>query len=297
MKIKNSIGLKQVFVLSCATVLLTSCGGEQGENPDNLISSDGSQNKVVKINDEIYSVPSPIQFTSLIKESGSLYNKEILNSVSKASQYSNNFSKSLNLGIYGADLSYTIIYDQTQHSFQYLNAIKKLADPLGLEGVFDEAVLTRFNKNSGNQDSLHVIIADAYLAGDAYLKDNDRMNTSGLILAGSWIEGLYLATSIYKIKPNDYIKFRIAEQKSSLQSIIKSLTHLDVDYRFVDEFKDLATVYDSITFHYKYIPPTTDLVNHITTINSKTDVRISDEQVQLITQKISAIRNKIVDAK
>ncbi len=129
-----------------------------------------------------------------------------------------NFSKALNLGIYGADLGYVIVYDQTQDAIAYLKTTKQVSDDLGLVGVFNEDIINRFTKNIGNKDSLLVLTSDAFRMGDAYLKDNDRMDVSALILAGGWIESLYLATNISKAKPNEDITNRIAEQKLSFQA-------------------------------------------------------------------------------
>ncbi len=288
----NCIAHKGVMtVLSFSVFLITSCSNNS--NTANVPPVDSTQNTVVKINGEIFSIPSPIQFTTLIKKSGAAYNKENLNPSNKSSQYSTNFSKALNLGIYGADLGYVIVYDQTQDAIAYLKTTKQVSDDLGLVGVFNENMIDRFTKNIGTKDSLLVLTSDAFRMGDAYLKDNDRMDVSTLILAGGWIESLYLATNISKVKPNEDIKNRIAEQKLSLQSVIKSLAQYNVEPELMDKLKDLSTVYDGIEFKYIYEKPTTDVNSKITTINSKTEVIITPEQMEAISQKIKAIRSQI----
>lgn len=288
----NCIAHKGVMaVLSFSVFLITSCSNNS--NTGDVPPVDSLQNTVLKINGEIFSIPSPIQFTTLIKKSGAVYNKEILNPANKSASYSTTFSKALNLGIYGADLGYVIVYDQTQDAIAYLKTTKQVSDDLGLVGVFNENMIDRFTKNIGNKDSLLVLTADAFRMGDAYLKDNDRMDVSTLILAGGWIESLYLATNISKAKPNEDIKNRIAEQKLSLQSVIKSLAQYNVEPELMDKLKDLSTVYDGIEFKYKYEKPTTDPVSKVTTINSKTEVLITPEQMESISQKIKAIRSQI----
>lgn len=288
----NCIAHKGVMaVLSFSVFMVTSCSNNS--NTGNVPPVDSTQNTVVKINGEIFSVPSPIQFTTLIKKSGAAYNKEILNPANKSASYSTNFSKALNLGIYGADLGYVIVYDQTQDAIAYLKTTKQVSDDLGLVGVFNENMIDRFTKNIGNKDSLLVLTSDAFRMGDAYLKDNDRMDVSALILAGGWIESLYLATNISKAKPNEDIKNRIAEQKLSLQSVIKSLAQYNVEPELMDKLTDLSTVYDGIEFKYTYEKPTTDPVSKITTINSKTEVIVTPGQMESISQKIKAIRSQI----
>ncbi len=292
------ITLKGSLVLLSVTALLTTgCGGDETANTDELPPVDSTQTTILNVNGEIFSIPSPIQTAFLIKNSGATYSKEVLNPANKSSQYSTNFSKALNLGIYGADLGYVTIYDQTQDAIGYLNAAKKLADELGVSGAFDAQTIDRFQKNLGNKDSMLVLVGVAYRSSDSYLKNNDRNDVSGLVLAGGWLESLYFATNVYKTKPNEDVKRRIAEQKSSLQSLIKLLTqyYSQPEYtEFIDNLNDLSTVFDGVEFKYTYEKPTTDAEKKMTTINSKSEVNITPEQIESISQKVKSIRTAIV---
>ena len=291
------IKFRKVMPLLSVTVLLaTGCGNDGAKDTDDLPPVDSTQSAIINVNGEIFSIPSPIQTAFLIKNSGAAYNKEILNAANKSSEYSTNFSKALNLGIYGADLGYVTIYDQTQDATNYLIAAKKLADELGVSGAFDAQTLERFQKNLGNKDSMLVLVGVAYRSSDAYLKNNDRSDVSGLVLAGGWVESLYFATNVFKTKPSEDIKHRIAEQKSSLQSLIKLLTqyYSQPEYtEFIDNLNDLSTVFDGVEFKYSYEKPTTDAEKKLTTVNSKTDVKITPEQIESITQKVKSMRSMI----
>lgn len=286
------------LLLSVSALLMSSCGSNNTKETDELPPVDSTQSTILNVNGEIFSIPSPIQTAFLIKNSGAAYSKDVINSPSKSAQYSTNFSKAMNLGIYGADLGYVTIFDQTQDAIGYLNATKKLADELGVSGAFDAKTIERFQKNLGNKDSMLILVGVAYRSSDAYLKNNDRNDISGLILAGGWLESLYFATNVYKTKPNEDVKRRIAEQKSSLQSLIKLLTqyYSQPEYtEFIDNLNDLSSVFDGVEFTYTYAKPTTDAEKKVTTINSKTEVKISPEQIESISQKTKAIRNQIVE--
>lgn len=296
MKITRFEFRKNLALLTVVALVATACGSGHDDNEDTLPTVDSAQTTILNVSGEIFSIPSPIQTAFLIKGSGANYSKDVLNDAKKASQYSTNFSKALNLGIYGADLGYVTIYDQTQDAIGYLNAAKKLADELGVSGAFDASTIERFQKNLGNKDSMLVLVGVAYRSSDAYLKNNDRNDVSGLVLAGGWIESLYFATNVYKIKPNEDVKRRIAEQKTSLQSLIKLLTQFysQPEYtEFVDNLNDLSSVFDGVEFKYTYEKPTTDAEKKMTTINSKSEVKISAEQIELITQKVKSIRAQI----
>ncbi len=298
MKLKFRTFKGAFALLSVSAFLAAGCGNNNGkktvdENPT-VVDTSGT---IININGELFSIPSPIQTAFLIKGSGAPYSKGIINDPHKSTQYSTNFAKALNLGIYGADLGYVTIYDQSQDAISYLNSAKKLSDGLGISAAFDAATIDRFTKNLGNKDSLLVLVGVAYRASDAYLKTNDRSDVSGLVLAGGWIESLYFTTNIYKTKPSDEVKLRIAEQKLSLQNLIKLLTpyYSQPEYtKFVDNLYDLSTVYDGIEFKYTFVKPTTDAEKKMTTINSKTEVKITPVQIESIAQKIKDIRSQIV---
>lgn len=286
-----------VLLLSVSALLAGGCGRDTKKETDELPPVDSTQSTILNVSGEIFSIPSPIQTAFLIKNSGAPYTKDVINASGKASQYATNFSKALNLGIYGADLGYVTIYDQTQDAIGYLNSAKRLADDLGVAGAFDAQTIERFTKNLGNKDSMLVLVGVAYRSSDAYLKNNDRNDVSGLVLAGGWIESLHFATDVYKIKPNEDVKRRIAEQKSSLKSLIALLTqyYSQPEYtEFIDNLNDLSSVFEGVEFKYTFEKPFTDSIKKVTNINSKTDIKISPEQIESISQKIKSIRNQIV---
>jgi len=292
------INLKEKLVLLSLTALLASgCNNGNKKDNDEIPPVDSTQSTILNVNGEIFSIPSPIQTAFLIKSTGAKYDKTILNPANKSASYSTGFSKGVNLGIYGADLGYVTIYDQNQDAIGYLNSAKKLADELGVAGAFDAKTIERFQKNLGKQDSMLVLVGDAYRSSDTYLKNNDRNDVSGLVLAGGWIESLYFATNVYKTKNTEDVKRRIAEQKSSLQSLIKLLKqyYSQPEYtEFVDNLEDLSTVYDGIEFKYTYQKPSIDPSNKMTVINSKSEIKITPEQIESITQKIKNIRTQVV---
>ena len=63
---------------------------------------------------------------------------------------------------------------------------------------------------------------------------------------------------------------------------------------FVDALIDLAYDFDAIEEKYTFVPPTTDVASKVTTINSKSEVIITEAQLKTITEKINHIRTLIV---
>jgi hypothetical protein len=298
MRLKFITFKEVIAVLSVSALLTVGCGSDTKKVEDTTATNTtDTTGAIINVGGEIFSIPSPIQTALLIKGSGANYDKSILNPSTKSSQYSTNFAKAINLGIYGADLGYVTIYDQSQDAIGFLNAAKKLSDGLGVSAAFDAKTIERFTKNLGNKDSMLSLVGVAYRASDAYLKTNDLSDISGLVLAGGWIESLYFTTGIYKAKPSEELKRRIAEQKLSLSNLVKLMSPYasQPEYtKFIDGLKELSKIYESIELKYTYEKPTTDAAKKITTINSKTDVTITPEQLESITQKVKDIRTQII---
>ena len=302
MNIRNFKLNKKIIALSLASVLLYSCGDQkqaESETGDDFEDTDTVKALALNVGGELFSIPSPMQTALLIQKSGVSYDKAILNPGSKNGQYSSDYSKSLNLGIYGADLGYVSMYNQTQDAIGYLGAVKNLADKLGVSSAFNQSTMQRIQTNISNKDSMLGLVGIAYRASDAYLKTNKRPEISSLILAGGWIESMYFSIMAYNKKPSDEIKYRIAEQKQALGSIIKLIKSHNLQYatELVKQLENLATIYEGVTSKYNFVEPTTDEAKKTTYINSTIEISISKEQIEQIASKVLAIRDGIINVK
>ncbi len=298
----GKITSKAFFLLFSTTLLFSSC--KNSESSDSDLSDDLHYTDTVKavnlnVDGELFSIPSPIQSAQLIKRTGIKYNKAILNTAQKNQQYLTYYSRALNLGIYGADLGYISLYNQTQDALAYLAAIKNISDKLGVTHAFDQNSIKRISNNLSNKDSTLVLVGIAYRAIDMYLKTNDRAEISSLILTGGWIESMHFSISSYTKKPTEELKYRIADQKAALKSIIKLITshNLPEAADLLEQLKELSTIYENISFKYNYIEPTTFADKKTTYINSTTDIQITDIQIKNIASKITTIRDAIINSR
>ena len=253
--------------------------------------------KQFDLNGQIFSIPSPVQTAMLIKESGADFNEGLLNPKEQADEYSTMFQKATNLGIYGADLGYATIYENTNISLDYLTPVRKLASEVGVENAFNEGLIERFSANSTNQDSILVFISEAYQSADNYLKNNDKSYQAGLILAGGWVEALHFSCIVAK-EGNEEVKFRIGEQKSTLKSLVSLLHSLDVNGDDFEEFvlgmEDLYASFDQVNSSYSYVEPETFPDKKLTVINSTNEVDISDDVLETIATQVSDLRELII---
>jgi len=302
------------LALASASFSLTSCGDDKkDETKTSEEAIDDITKKVVEeqqkpadvlnvqIGSQVFTIPSPVQTAFLVKEVGTTFNSELLNPVENASSYSSSFKKALNMGVYGADMGYITIYENTDLSLKYLKAVRKIADQLDLSGAFDEDLMHRFGANMGVQDSMLVFVNEAYKNADDYLKKNDKSNIAALVVVGGWVEAVYFASQTALETNNERLINRVAEQKLALSNMIKMLKSLDnysTDEAYEDltiDLEDLYTHFEGITFEYEFVEPVTDPVKKETTINSKNKVNISTETLNDIVESLASIRKTIIE--
>ncbi len=287
------------FFLACSGDKKDTRGKSDNGNINENLQQKNIQEYANQVKTIFYNIPSPVEMAELTQKANLTYNSDILNSLDKIDQYTSTKSMALNLGVYGADLSYTRLYDQIQESINYLSAIRKLSEELGVpqeEGAF---ALSRLEENINNRDSLLFIITDLYANADLYLKENERSGTAALIITGGWIEALYISTNILDDdNPNPEIMERIAEQKFSVDNLIALLKkHYKENESLSDIFSlfdQLKQSYDKIELIYKPGKVITDEEIRLTSINSKTQVYVNFDQIKEIREINNKLRALII---
>lgn len=294
---KSKITLISTFIVS--SLLLVSCGGknEESKQDEKVVEvQDTIKSGVLNVGGQLFSIPSPIQTAMLIQKLGLPFNKSILFDSKKLNTFNTDANRALALGIYGADLGYVSMYNQTQEALTYLAPIKQLADKLGISSAFDENTFKRFENNLSNKDSLVALVGTAYRASDTYLKNNKRLDISSLILLGGWLESMNISIESFKSKKSDEIKRRIAEQKLTVNNLVQLITLNAPDKTdLLASLKELAALYEKVEFKYQYVEPQADATRKITYINSNNELIMDDNTFNSIIQKIQTIRNNIVN--
>lgn len=290
----------------CA-LFLFSCGGDgivvsdDSDSTDMSVVSqhviDSSSGLTNMINGRMFSIPSPIQMATLIKNKVGVYNEKLLTDPEAVSSFTTEFKRAVNMGIYGADLGYATIYENNTKAVSYLSSIEKLSDELGIAGAFNQDLLERFIENGNDPDSMLTIMSEGYREGDKFLKDNEQHDIATLILTGGWIEGLYFASVSYETSKDQAIADRIGEQKTGLNTIIELLGDFNGEGHYTDliaQLEDLKTDFAKIKFNYTFVEPVHDVQNHQTNIKSKSSVDIDEAVLNSIITKVKNIRNGLI---
>ncbi len=247
-----------------------------------------------------YSLPSPLETAMLIKRSGAGFDPDILNPLENKSNYNTNLKMALNLGIYSADMSYASLFDQTQTTIEYMGNARELAEELGIMGAIDEATIQKLEENMNNREVVMDIISETFMNSNAYLSENNRPAISMMVLAGGWLEGLYLASSLTNgdVENNKELVDRILYQKLSLVTLLNMMEnyseHPDVA-QLIDQFEELESVFDRVTLvSTSDVEFETDTAEQITTIKADSEIRISPEDFQLLCSQIEKLRSDFI---
>ncbi len=245
---------KGLFIIT-ASLLLIACGSESETvveiDTDTVsVNENLTPERAGKAQMIFQTIPSPFEMASIFEEAGASYGGDYTNPIANVSKYTTSAQQAINLGVYGTDLGYANIYDQSQESMFYMNCSKILADALGVTSAFNPTTIKRIEDNMNNRDSMMLIVNDAFWMCDAYLKENGQNDLSALIIAGGWIEGLYLGgSSLNKETPNEQLMIKIAEQKHSLNNLIDLVASYDNEE--INDIKvhlaNLKTSFDKIT--------------------------------------------------
>lgn len=249
---------------------------------------------MVKVEGELFSIPSPVQTAILFKKMKVPYNTTILNSEGNAANYLSRYEQALNLGVYGADLAYLSNYDDNQTKINYFKVINDLTQELNISNSIDQNLIDRFASNADNPDSLHMINAEVFKAGDRYLKENQENETAKLILVGGWVEALHIAITAAKQNP-DFMD-RVGEQKSALNSVVNLMKKVEnpSSKELINELDGLKSIYDGMEMTYEYVKPITDANEKVTYINSRSNVEMDESKFAEIETQVSKIRQLII---
>jgi hypothetical protein len=221
-----------------------------------------------------YPVPTSYDITKYIYQSGAPYILSLSNGPEKAGEYITQRDKVLNLGVYAADLCYATTYMMKQGTMNYLEASKILIEDLGISTTFNITYAERIEANIDNRDSLIAVVTESFDDTWNYLVENQQDVLARLVVCGSWIEGVYITTNV-ALKAIDNTAFleALAKQKNSLNELVTLLEPV----KDVEEVSDLYEGLSDIQESYEGVGDT-----------------MTDEQLNILSEKINALRESIV---
>ncbi|MEQ8907147.1 hypothetical protein [Ekhidna sp.] len=255
--------LKLSSLALATAVLVSSCGG--GSSKEESSSDASSEFEAAKeqvaadVSKVLSDLPPPSEVPYMLMNAGADFDQNIINGLDKMESYQSNEAKAaLNLGVYATDIGYLASYGKSELALDYMGECQKLAAPVGVAEAIDYGMISRFEANMENKDSLAVIINEVMQKSGERLGELEELNSAALLLAGSWIEGVYISTSIVNNYPDDLpeesrtlileplVKI-VMDQKTSLADLLQVMNDVpatDDIKNMIAELEKVKAIYD-----------------------------------------------------
>jgi len=261
-------------VLIFAVTGLFSCKNQEGFDNQEKIDIQEIEELTKEIEEIMYPIPTSAEVIKMLTELEVGYMVGVSNSVENVKNYTTSKSKAINLGVYGADLSYATLYNMNQDVINYLDAIRVLANDLNMSDLYSQELYDEINNNYDNRDQLVNILSGAFESTFGFLNENNQHSQALMVVAGAWVEGMYITTHISEsVFHVEGIVSVLLEQKKSFELFINLATqHADdpAVKDILDLFEPMKKIYEGI------------------------DTSLTEKNVKDITQEVALVREKLV---
>ncbi|HAW52075.1 MAG TPA: hypothetical protein DCX54_07090 [Flavobacteriales bacterium] len=280
--------IKRALFVSALLTFALSCGEavEQEQTSDENAGEMTEENVEVDMQNEsefqlsliiANNIAAPVKLLTDMNQAGvDLYRDGVANPVESLENYQTADQKAIAFGVYGADLSYISLYERHDEMADYLIAIRKLAEDLGLSSLFDQSSFEDFERIKTDPDSVKMFIFSKYDSADEYLRANDRLVTACLVLTGGLIESLHLVSAQIEAGEANKESYKIfLGQKNTLKSLVELFNNLENEghaMNLKDDVQMLLDTFEKLDSYDKF----------------------SKENVHSLHEAIDAVRDKLV---
>ncbi|MBE3086155.1 MAG: hypothetical protein IMZ64_08060 [Bacteroidetes bacterium] len=253
---------------------LTSCKNRTTGKLQKKVEMEQIKSIENQIEANVYPLPSSAAVIKMLTELEVGYIIGISNPVANTKKYFSSTTRAINLGVYGADLSYATLYNIQQEVINYLDAIRSLSNELNMSKIYNEELYEKIKVNIDNKDELVKILTEAFNDTYSYLSENDQQPLALLVVGGAWVEGMFLTTHVseaaYQVAGISRV---LLEQKKSFELF------LEITQPYAND--------PSVSDFVKLLDPVKKVYEGIGT-------SLTDQNIKDITKVIDGVRNQIV---
>jgi hypothetical protein len=272
--------MKKIFAGAIITMLIlssvayTSCKNRAAEKQQKTEEAGQVDRIEHQIESNVYPLPTSAEVIKMLTDLEVGYIIGISNPVENVKKYFSSTTRAINLGVYGADLSYATLYNMQQEVINNMSAIRSLANELNMSAIYNEALYENIKKNFDNRDKLVEILTTAFNETYGYLADNDQQPLALLVVGGAWVEGMYLTTHVseaaYQVAGISKV---LLEQKKSFE------LYLELTQPYIND--------PSVSDFVKLLDPVKKVYEGLGT-------SLTDQNIKDITVAITTVRDKMV---
>ena len=293
----NFINLIIIILLS----FLVSCAGSESkvveeEDSDPVLEVEVSEDS---IDDVFYQVPSPNDLFNVLKDVDITYNKEILNDLNKIETLNSKKAKSLNFGVYAADLAYVSSLGQIGDASPIFETLRSLSKELEIENAMNDVIYSRIQDNleASNPDSLFSLSNETYYKAYEYLNNNDRGDVLGMIVVGGWVEGLNIILNCQNFNDSSEVVQRIADQRLTLENLVVFASRIqndDLD-NIISELEPIEELFNGLAVNEDSDFTAEESEEGVVVFSGGSTVSLSEEEFNNLKSIVAGIRASIVD--
>ncbi|WP_299203814.1 hypothetical protein [Brumimicrobium sp.] len=278
---------QKLILVGTGLLLITSCSN----NEENTKAPELKKTAIIEVDttdvytsdDYDFVLPRPFALVSSFENAGLDFVASRMNDPKNIEKYTTDGKQLLNFGVYSSDLVYSIISDQTQASITNFNAIKNLADKIGMGSIFNEEDLAKqIEDNISDREEMESLMIDVYERSQEFLENNDMRILAAVQFSGAWFEGMYLATFDVDKKDKKKLSHTIVDHMNLLKQAIKGL----------ESYKERGEDTAEVLAQMKELQSTYKAFDSIK--NAKGFPELSPEEIKIVTAKIHEIRELII---
>lgn len=285
--------MKKVLFLLCI-VALASCNKSKESTVETPSASFEDARQLFFNN-----LVAPAEAAARLQATAAEFNGGLLNSPAVANGYlTDEVKAAANLGVYLADLNYSVAYKQEAHIKEIFPAATSLAKAVGIEQTTLDFLSKRFSDNLAQNDSVKAVVDALFAKSTKDLQGTEREKLVGIAMAAYQIENLYLAIGIIESYPKDMLPedARVQILIPVYRMALEQKENINIIHGF------LKTIADPSSPNYEYYSTAfAELIDVYNRLNvdemiasNKGLALMNDAVIHELHQKVNAIRSKII---
>ncbi|MDZ7608070.1 MAG: hypothetical protein U5K79_21395 [Cyclobacteriaceae bacterium] len=238
-----------------------------------------------------------------IQATGADFNPALMNiPINYAELGADTLKRAANLGVYLADLNYSVAYKQSENTKEIFQSAYNLSKSLGIDEAMLSFISQRYETNIGQNDSVKSAINELFKHATESIQGTQKERVLGVVMSGYTMENLHLALGAIETYPKDILPedsriqilvplFKmVLLQEPQVESVYAFLRTLGdpsdpertPNFAFFDQsFSELLEVYQRLNVD--------EAIS-----NNQGSALMNDAVVAELSSKVNAIRNKIV---
>lgn len=281
------------YLLLTATTIILSCGGKAKDLKDNTteetVTSDLTNEEAVLEESDLQTLrfrldmlvanhgTAPVSMLlKLSAEDKDVFHPDYVNDVNNVGLYKEDFSTSLNFGVYKTDLIYDLLHHHLEDGINARKAANTLADALWEEQIYSDDDIEKYRAAQDNFEDLERLLIEDYEKTEKYLISHDQFEIATLTMIGSLIESMYFTSkAIEEFGMTDPKYDLLINEKHQLDEFVELLAFFkgnEKDKALLDELMEIEEAYGNI--------------------NGKED--LTDDIIEKIDSAVFILREKVV---